>query len=150
VDIPGPLHHFPLPVSGPGGKWDVSFQTCRMISHFLFTLAQTTVPPAGPAGFFSSPIVPIILFGVILYFMVFRPQSQRQKALEALISSLKTGDKVVTTGGIHGIISNVKEGKTLILKIADNVKVEIDKTAIAGVDKAPEPAAAATPAITAS
>jgi preprotein translocase subunit YajC len=121
-----------------------------MIPDLFLTLADAAAPSAGPAGLFSSPLVPIALFGVILYFMVFRPQSQRQKALDALVSSLKTGDKVVTTGGIHGIISNVKEGKTLILKIADNVKVEIDKTAIAGVDKAPEPAAAATPAITAS
>ena len=51
-----------------------------------------------------------------------------------LINSLKTGDKVVTTSGIHGIISNVKE-RTLLLKIADNVKIEIDKAAIVALSK---------------
>jgi len=79
--------------------------------------------------------IPFICIGIIFYFLIIRPQSKRQKELQALVSSLKTGDKVITTGGIHGIIANVKEGNTLSLKIADNVKIEIDKSAIATVDK---------------
>ena len=78
---------------------------------------------------------PFVLVGVIIYFLIIRPQGQRQKQLQSLVSNLKTGDKVVTSSGIHGIIANVKEGGTLSLKIADNVKIEVDKSAIAAVDK---------------
>jgi preprotein translocase subunit YajC len=102
--------------------------------------------PAAPGGLFSSPVVPFVLIGVIFYFLIIRPQSKRAKDLETLVSSLKTGDKVVTASGIHGIIANVKEGKTLILKIADNVKIEIDKSAIATVEKSPETSASAVTA----
>ncbi len=110
-----------------------------MISQLFIILAQTpTTPPSQGLG---SMIVPFVCIGVIFYFLIIRPQSKRQKDLENLVSSLKTGDKVVTSGGIHGIISNVKEGKTLILKIADNVKIEIDKSAIAGVEKSAESSA---------
>jgi preprotein translocase subunit YajC len=109
-----------------------------MISELFLILADTATPPA-PQGM-SSMIVPFVCIGVIFYFLIIRPQSKRQKDLESLVSTLKTGDKVVTNSGIHGIISNVKEGKTLILKVADNVKIEIDKSAIATVDKAAEPA----------
>jgi preprotein translocase subunit YajC len=99
----------------------------------VFSLLAQAAPPSGPSGAMS--FIPFLCIGVIFYFLIIRPQSKRQKELAALISALKTGDKVVTNGGIHGIISNVKEGSTLILKIADNVKIEIDKNAIAAVDK---------------
>jgi preprotein translocase subunit YajC len=116
-----------------------------MISELFLIVAQAAPPP--PSQGMGSMIVPFICIGVIFYFLIIRPQSKRQKDLETLVSSLKTGDKVVTNGGIHGIISNVKEGKTLILKIADNVKIEIDKAAITAVEKSPEKTA---PAIAAS
>lgn len=108
-----------------------------MISTFSF-LAEAA--PAQPPGFFTNPIIPFICIGIVFYFLILRPQSKRQKELATLVSSLKTGDKVVTSGGIHGIIANVKEGSTLSLKIADNVKIEIDKSAIATVDKGSAPA----------
>lgn len=69
----------------------------------------------------------------LIYFMSIRPQAKKQKDLLARISSLKTGDRVVTTGGIYGTVANVKDGSTLLLKIADNVKIEIDKSAVANV-----------------
>lgn len=72
---------------------------------------------------------------VIFYVILIRPQQTKQKELQKLISNLKTGDKVVTNGGIHGIVSNVKDGPTLVLKVADNVKIEVDKSAIASVDR---------------
>lgn len=89
-------------------------------------------------------IIPMVCIGVIFYFLIIRPQSKRQKEHLALVSALKTGDKVITNSGIHGIIANVKEGGTLSLKIADNVKIEIDKSAIATITKsADSPAVAA-------
>lgn len=83
-----------------------------------------------------------VCFGVIFYFMLIRPQRLKQKEMEKLINSLKTGDAVVTSGGIHGRVGSVKE-KTIILKIADNVRIELDKSAVATVLK-PAPSEAAS------
>ena len=82
-----------------------------------------------------SPIVqfaPLIFIGVIFYFLLIRPQQNQRKEQQKLIEALKTGDKVVTAAGIHGLIANVKD-TTVILKVADNVKIEIDKAAVATV-----------------
>ena len=82
----------------------------------------------------QNPLGLLLMFGVvgvIFYLLVFRPMKTRQKKLETLITALKNGDKVVTSSGIYGVISGVKE-KTFILKISDQVKIEISKNAIAG------------------
>ncbi len=63
-----------------------------------------------------------------------RPQKKRQDEQKKLVAALKTGDRVVTGAGIHGLISNVKEA-TVMLKVADNVKIEIEKSAITNVLK---------------
>jgi preprotein translocase subunit YajC len=101
-----------------------------MLSLPISFLAQAA-SPAAPSS--SSMLIPMLCMGVIFYFLLIRPQQKRQKELQNLVSALKTGDEVVTSGGIHGIVANVKEGSTLMLKVADNVKIEIDKSAIATV-----------------
>jgi preprotein translocase subunit YajC len=99
---------------------------------FLAFLAQAQNPaPPGPGGGFSF-FVPFIFLFIIMYFVMIRPQKKRQEQQRKLIASLKTGDRVVTNAGIHGLISNVKE-TTVIVKVADNVKVEMEKSAIATV-----------------
>ena len=105
-----------------------------MISSLFLTFADAAAPAASSSPF-NNQVIPFACIGLIFYFLIIRPQSKRQKELQSLVSTLKTGDKVVTSSGIHGIIANVKEGSTLSLKIADNVKIEIDKSAIATVDK---------------
>src|SRR6266567_2673638 len=96
----------------------------------LLALAQSPAPtgPSGGFGFF----VPFIFIFIIMYFVMFRPQKKRQEQQQKLIASLKTGDRVVTNGGIHGLISNVKE-TTVIVKVADNVKIELEKSAVTTV-----------------
>ena len=69
-----------------------------------------------------------------MYFVMFRPQKKRQQEQQRLISALKTGDRVVTNAGIHGLIANVKE-TTVMLKVADNVKIEVEKSAVTNVLK---------------
>ncbi len=96
-------------------------------TSFLLLNAAAAEAPSPIAQF-----APLLFIGVIFYFLLIRPQQKQRKAQQALIAALKTGDKVVTSSGIYGLISNVKE-TTVTLKIADNVKIEIDKAAIATV-----------------
>ncbi len=96
----------------------------------LISLLAQTPPATGPNPIAS--FVPIILIFVIMYFLLFRPQMRRQKEQAKLVSALKTGDRVVTASGIHGLISNVKE-RTIIVKVADNVKIEMEKSAVTSV-----------------
>jgi preprotein translocase subunit YajC len=77
------------------------------------------------------PLVMLVVMGVIFYLLVFMPMKKRQKKLETLITALKNGDKVITNSGIYGVIAGVNE-KTFILKVADQVKIEVSKNAIAG------------------
>lgn len=107
--------------------------------HAILAQGQSAPPaanpqnPAGGIGFF----VPFIFIFVIMYFVMIRPQTKRQREQQRLVSSLKTGDCVVTNAGIHGLISNVKD-TTVIVKVADNVKIEMEKSAIANVLKTSE------------
>ncbi len=75
---------------------------------------------------------PIVIIGVIFYLLIFMPMRKRQRKLEAMIGALQNGDKVITNSGIYGVVAGVKE-RTLILKISDQVKIEIAKNAIAGL-----------------
>jgi preprotein translocase subunit YajC len=83
----------------------------------------------------ASPLalwMPIILIFAIMYLLIFRPQAKKQKQHQAMVQSLKKGDKVVTAGGIHGTIAGIKEkDNTVIVKISDNVKIEITRASIA-------------------
>lgn len=77
-------------------------------------------------------VIMFALFIVIIYFFIIRPQNKKQKETQKMIDALKKGDKVVTIGGIHGIVSATKE-KTVIVKVDEGVKLEFNRAAIAGV-----------------
>jgi preprotein translocase subunit YajC len=105
----------------------------------LFTIlaqAQSAAPsaPGGLGGGLGGFIVPMTLIFIMMYFVMIRPQKKRQMEQQRLINSLKTGDRVVTNAGIHGLISNVKDS-TVIVKVADNVKIEMEKSAVSTVLK---------------
>jgi len=72
------------------------------------------------------------VLGLMFYFMLLRPQQKQRKQQDQLMKNLKTGDKILMSSGIIGMIANVKE-KTLMVKIADNVKVEVLRTAVSTV-----------------
>src|SRR5881296_2867574 len=99
-----------------------------MLFQFL-AQAQQGAPASGPAGGIGF-FVPFIF--IFMYFLLFRPQKKRQQEQQRLVAALKTGDRVVTNAGIHGLIANVKE-TTVIVKVADNVKIEMDKSAVTNV-----------------
>lgn len=79
-------------------------------------------------------LVPLILIFVIFYFMLIRPQKIKEKEHQKMLNNLSKNDEVVTSGGIHGTIVNVKD-KTVVLRIDENVKLEIDKNCIAYIKK---------------
>jgi len=86
----------------------------------------------GPAGGGLTVLLPLLLIP-ILYLLMIRPQQRRQKQWQAMLGSIKTGDRVTTAGGIRGIIMSIKDD-TIIIRVApDNLKLEIAKNAIASV-----------------
>ena len=77
-------------------------------------------------------LLPLILIFVVFYFLLILPQQRKQRQHRKLIEALKKDDRVVTSSGIHGTVANVKD-RTIVLVIADGVKVEIEKSHIAHV-----------------
>ncbi len=83
-----------------------------------------------------NPLVqfmPIILMFVIFYFLLIRPQQKKQKDLQAMIAGIKKGDKVVTSGGILGVVSSIQDDYVVLTVGDSDTKIEILKSAIAGL-----------------
>jgi preprotein translocase subunit YajC len=99
------------------------------VNQLLIAMA----PQGGEGG--GGLVSTLIMFGaifLIFYFMIIRPQQKRAKERDKLLSNLEKGDKVVTNGGIHGIISGLEE-KTALLQISENTKIKIERSAITTV-----------------
>lgn len=92
-----------------------------MDAYSLFSLAQ-----GQPGGGFT-PIIFFLLLFAGMWFLIIAPQRKRQKQHEAMIKALTTGDEIVTSGGVYGEITNVKDDR-LTVKIADGVKVEVGRS----------------------
>ena len=92
--------------------------------------AQTGAPQGSPL----ISLMPIILIFVIFYFLLIKPQKKQQEEHRKMISSLKKNDEVITSGGIHGTIVNVKDN-TVIVRVDDNVRMEVQRSAIATIKK---------------
>jgi preprotein translocase subunit YajC len=82
-------------------------------------------------------IAPLLIIFVIFYLLIFMPMKKRQKKVEAMITALKNGDRVITSSGIYGVVAGVKD-KTFIIKIADQVKIEVAKNAVTGLQEPEE------------
>jgi len=82
-------------------------------------------------GMFSTLIM-FALIIAIFYFMILRPQQKRQKERQKLLGAIKKGDKIVTAGGLYGTIAGLDE-KTVLIQVADNVKMKFDRSAVASV-----------------
>lgn len=97
----------------------------------MIDLLIAMAPQQGGSGggqMFSTLIFFALIF-VIFYFMILRPQQKRAKERQKLLESLKKGDKVITSGGLHGKIVNVDE-KTILLDVGDNMKLKFDRSAV--------------------
>ena len=96
----------------------------------LFAMMPADPSGAGPGPF--SMLLPILGMLLIFYFLMIRPQQKRQKEVQKMLSGVKKGDRVLTASGLYGTVSGVKDD-ILVLQIADNVKVEMIKSAVTGV-----------------
>lgn len=98
--------------------------------NILFPLLDGA-PAAAPSGMGggSSMLIMILLMILVFYFFMIRPQQKKQKKIEEARNSLQKGDKVVTIGGIHGKITDIKDN-TFTIEIAHDVRIEVDKAAI--------------------
>ena len=78
-------------------------------------------------------MLPLLLLIPLMYFVMIRPQQKRQKQWQEMLGSIKTGDRVTTSGGIRGIILSIKDDAIIIRVAPDNIKIEVAKSAIASV-----------------
>ena len=98
----------------------------------LNTLATILMAPAPADGEQPSLLIqffPFILMAVIFYFLLFAPERKKRKQLQEMLATLRNGDKVVTSGGIHGRVAGVSD-QIIVLRVADNVKIEVARNAV--------------------
>jgi preprotein translocase subunit YajC len=93
----------------------------------------------GIAGMLSSPLPMLILMFVIFYFLLIRPQQKKAKAQREMLSSLRKGDNVLTSGGIYGTITGIDE-QIVVLEIAPQVRVKMSRASVSGVAGTAAPA----------
>ena len=98
----------------------------------IFAMVPRGEGSSGTAGIIS--LLPFVLIFFVIYFLMIRPQIKRQKETKNMLGNLKKGDKVITTGGMIGTIAGIKEKDNIvILKVDQNVKIEMLKTGVARV-----------------
>ncbi|MFP6645591.1 MAG: preprotein translocase subunit YajC [Candidatus Latescibacterota bacterium] len=103
----------------------------------LFFLVEPAYALGGGGGGQSeanpiAQLLPFVLMFVVLHFLILRPQIKKQKSQQKMIDELEKGDKIVTSGGLHGAITNMKDD-IITVKIADNVRVEMSRAAVSRV-----------------
>ncbi|MDR1030976.1 MAG: preprotein translocase subunit YajC [Treponema sp.] len=104
------------------------------MNSFSLLLGAPDAAAAGAGtGSFISTLVPFAMIIAIFYFLIIRPQNKKQKETQRMLSALKKGDKIITIGGIHGVIQSVKEN-SIIVKVDDDTKIEFSRSAISGVE----------------
>ena len=80
-------------------------------------------------GLMSTPIFPLALMFLVIYFLIIRPQKKQQKDRKNMLSGVSKNDQVVTVGGIHGTVVLIKES-SIVVRVDDNIKIEFDKESI--------------------
>ena len=95
-------------------------------------LAQDQPAQPGGGGFLVNVLPMMLIMFAIIYFLMIRPEQKKQKERQSMMSKLQKGDKVLTIGGLHGTVTNVKDNVVMV-RIADNTVVEVAKTAVSSV-----------------
>ncbi len=93
------------------------------------------MPQGQTSNSLLSLVFPFILIYVIFYFLIIRPQQKKEKEHQRMLSNLNKNDEIITVGGIHATIVNVKD-KTIVARIDDNVKIELEKSSVVHIKSA--------------
>jgi len=120
------------------------------MNTFVLPLLMGAPDQAAAGGTTASLISTFVPFGLVIlifYFLIIRPQNKKQKETEKMLAALKKGDKIVTIGGIHGVIQSVKEG-SVVVKVDDSTKIEFSRSAIASVVESAKAEKATAEAVT--
>ena len=96
--------------------------------NLLSILLQAAAPAGGGMSSYSGILMMVLIF-VVFYFFMIRPQTKRQKEIKKQREAMQPGDKVVTSGGIYGKVKEIKD-TTIIVEIAENVRIKIDKNSV--------------------
>jgi preprotein translocase subunit YajC len=100
----------------------------------LYAMAGGGGGAEGGNAFLS--FLPLILIVVVMYLLILRPQARKQKERQKMLDTVKKGDDVVTVGGVHGKVVGVKnDDKVLVVKVDDNVKLDVDRSAISSITR---------------
>lgn len=98
----------------------------------LYAMAGGSSSSSGGNAFLS--FLPLILIILIMYLLILRPQAKKQRERQKLLESVKKGDEIVTIGGIHGkVVGTKNDDKILVIKVDDNVKIDIDRSAVSSI-----------------
>ena len=108
-----------------------------LVHDSLVFLAQTPAPGAPTTASGLVQFLPMVLLAFGFYFLMIAPQRKMQKEHDAMLAALQSGDEIITTGGIYGVITNVKDDR-FVVRIADNTKIELGKGFIQSVVKKPD------------
>jgi len=111
------------------------FKEALILTSLAYAMGQGGLGGGQGSGGGFTAFIPLILMFVIFYFLLIRPQQKKSKDHREMIGSLKKGDRIITSGGIHGIITGADEN-TLTLEIAEKVRVKLNRGNVAGLVKA--------------
>jgi preprotein translocase subunit YajC len=118
----------------PGARFEGQVRKDCLQQEIMLAFAATTMQaPSGLGSALGSPLVMMVVVMGIFYVMLILPQQRQRKKLQEMLGALKAGDKVITNGGIYGTINGI-DGDTVILKIADQVKIRVARSAISQVE----------------
>jgi preprotein translocase subunit YajC len=117
-------------------KADVEFCFPLGLNYDGWMFSILMAAPGGQGSILGDQFVLILIIFAIFYFIVFRPMRKRQRETEQMLGALKSGDRVVTNGGIYGTVTGVSDD-VVQLRIADHVKIQIAKSAIARMASEP-------------
>jgi preprotein translocase subunit YajC len=101
-----------------------------ILASFMGFMQGQAAPGARPQGNFITALIPFILVFVVFYVLIILPSRKKQKKHQDMVEALKSGDKVITTGGVYGTVMGVQQDR-IELKISANVKIDVTKNAIA-------------------
>jgi preprotein translocase subunit YajC len=98
----------------------------------LYAMAGGQSGGEGGSAFLS--FLPLILIILVMYMLILRPQAKKQRERQKMLDTVKKGDEIVTVGGVHGKVIGLKsDDKILVVKVAENVKLDVDRSAVSSI-----------------